>query len=89
MRKYVLADERARANVNLEDYSDTIANAVLDVVSEDEVEVYVCKDGYYMDFRASKTEEDRIKELLNASELGKYRSDDGSIFTYIDVLEEY
>lgn len=49
MRKYTLADKNAKANIDLTDYSDIIANAVLDVMDNvDDVTVLVEKDCYYV-----------------------------------------
>ena len=86
-KKYVLVAKEARESIDLGDYADMIANAVLGVVDEDDVMVYVCKDGYYMDVLASKEEEGRIEEILCNSGLGKYRAQDGSLFTSI-VIDE-
>ena len=89
MKKYILANERFRTRINLRDYDDTIANAVLDVMGGDEVTVCVGNDGYYMDFDPTEEEENRIKEIIEDSYLSMYRANDGSIFTSIEVPSEF
>ena len=84
-KEYVLAAKEARKSIDLGDYANMIANAVLGVMDEDDIVVYVCKDGYYMDALASKEEEGRIEEILCNSVLGKYRSQDGNLFTSIEI----
>ena len=87
MKKYVLASAEAQKNVNLNDYGDTIGNAIFDIVHEDDMIVTTCNDCYYMDLERPLTdaEEAAIEEILWDSELSVFATRDGVIFTSIEV----
>ena len=90
MKKYVLASAEAQKNVNLREHGDTIANAIFDIVHEDDMIVTTCTDCYFMDLDRplTKAEEAAIEEILRDSELSEFCAPDGVLFTSIEVDRE-
>lgn len=86
MIKYVLASSKAREKVNLKDYADEIADAVLDIIDEDETVVHVCADNFYLDTDAlvRKCHLICINDRLINSGVGQYSTKDGEVFTAIE-----
>lgn len=87
MTKYVLTSTDARESINLREYGQIIADAVFDVVEDDEPLVMTAKDHYCVEMDAPMTESERLQidEILCASELGKYRVDGQMLFTAVTV----
>ena len=83
MTKYVLTSTDARESINLREYGQIIADAVFDVVEDDEPLVMTSKDYYCVEMDVPMTEIERIQidDILCASELGKYRVDGQMLFT--------
>ena len=86
MMKYVLTSEEARKTVNLKDYDSMIADAIFDVVEDDEPLITVYEDCCYIesDTAISVREQVRIDKLLCETELGRYRVDGKLLFTAIE-----
>jgi hypothetical protein len=89
MRKYTLADKNAKANIDLTDYSDIIANAVLDVMDNvDDVTVLVEKDCYYVSPTPSQGAAIRIGRMICKSALSAHCIHIPKLFTSVPVEEE-
>ena len=87
MKQYVLADAEAQKTVDLDKYGDMIADAVFEVIDEDDMVVGNRKGCYYigMDRLATEGEEAAVKAILRGSDLGKYCTTDGVLFKGIEV----
>ena len=78
MKKYVLASPEAQAVVNLKDHADLIANAVMDIVAEDDPLITVDESSFSVTPAPSESEFDRIHTRLCSSSLSEF-CDDGHI----------
>ena len=88
MRKYTLANQRAKATVDLTEYSEIIANAVMDVMNDvDDVTVLVEKDCYYVSPTPSKGAAIRIGRLICKSALSTYCIYMPKLFSSIEMEE--
>ena len=89
MIKYVFTSEEARKNVNLREYGQMIADAVFDVIEDDEPLVATGRDYYYVetDIPLTEAEQAKIDEALCSSELGRYRIEGRMLFTSIKEEE--
>ena len=86
MTKYMLTSTEAREKVNLRDYGQIIADAVFEVVEDDEPMIRTARDFYYVEMDVPMTEIERIQidEILSASELGKYGVEGQMLFAAIE-----
>ena len=89
MRKYTLANPQAKATVDLTDYSEVIANAVMDVMKDvDDLTVLVEKDCYFVTPSPSKGDAIRIGRIICKSVLGGYSIQMPKLFTSVLITEE-
>ena len=90
MKKYVLSSEWAQKTVNLREYADTIADAVLDVVDDDDTTVRIREKCYYIlaDRRPTREEDAAIEERLCKSELARYCTPDSILFVPIEMTKK-
>lgn len=89
MRKYTLANPQAKATVDLTDYSEVIANAVMDVMKDvDDLTVLVEKDCYFVSPSPSKGDAIRIGRIICKSVLGGYCIQMPKLFTSVLITEE-
>ena len=72
MKKYKLASTNDRESVDLRNYSQEIANAVFDVITDCNVEVKVYKDYYTIDPPPSKGDAIRIGRKICKCSLSSY-----------------
>ena len=89
MRKYTLANPQAKSTVDLTDYSDVIANAVMDVMKDvDDVTVLGEKDCYYVSPTPSQGAAIRIGRMICKSALSAHCIHIPKLFTSVPVEEE-
>lgn len=88
MRKYTLASPDARVAVDLREHSDVIVAAVMDVMDDEDVEVVVRKDCYYVSPTPDRGDAIRIGRLICKSALGKHCVQIPKLFSSIEVEEE-
>lgn len=88
MRKYTLASPDARVSVDLREYDDVIIAAVMDVMNDEDVEVVVRQDCYYVSPTPSKGDAIRIGRLICKSALGNHCVKIPKLFSSIEVEEE-
>ncbi len=90
MKKYILSSEWAQKTVNLREYTDTIADAVLGIIDDDDTTVVVSEKYYYIlaDRRSTKEEDAAIEAILCNSELARYCTPDGVLFVPIEMTKK-